>query len=107
MGLSFFESDILADVSKQSGKVIACGGGIVTIPRNLDMIRQNSVVFFLNRDLSELDTSKRPLSANGALPGMYAVRLPLYRAACDHEIKFESSYQSAREIMRIAGCKEQ
>lgn len=100
------ESGILAEVSKQSGKVIACGGGIVTIPRNLDMIRQNSLVFFINRDLNDLDTGKRPLSANGALPGMYKMRLPLYRAACDHEIKFESSYQSAHDIIRIAGYGE-
>jgi len=97
------ESSVLEEVSKLSGKVIACGGGIVTIPGNLRMIRQNSLVFFLNRDLRELDTSKRPMSAGGALPGMYATRLPLYRAVCDHEIKFKSSYQSACDIIRIAG----
>ena len=100
------ESGVLADVSKESGKIIACGGGIVTVPSNIDLLRQNSTVFFINRDINDLDTKGRPLSSGGALPGLYATRLPLYRKACDNEIKFESSYQCASDIIRLAGLEK-
>ena len=52
----------LCQLSKQSGQVIACGGGIVTRRENWDPMRQNSTVIYLRRDLELLPTSGRPVS---------------------------------------------
>lgn len=71
------ESQILKNLCKESGMVIATGGGAVTIPENKDVIRQNSVVIFLERNISVLSTEDRPLSTN--LASMYQKRLPLYK----------------------------
>lgn len=80
------ETAVLADLCKQSGAVIATGGGAVTIPENTDILRQNSIVLFLNRDPSALPTDGRPVSQRDGVQAIYTRRLPLYRAVCDHEI---------------------
>lgn len=80
------ETEVLESLCKQSGTVIATGGGAVTVPENADILRQNSIVFFINRDISALPVEGRPLSKATALSEMYEVRLPLYRGVCDYEI---------------------
>lgn len=80
------ETEVLESLCKQSGTVIATGGGAVTVLENADILRQNSIVFFINRDVSALPTEGRPLSKTTALSEMYKVRLPLYRGVCDYEI---------------------
>lgn len=80
------ESEVIADVTKRSGLVIATGGGAPTISANVNPIRQNSVVFFLKRDLSILSKDGRPISQSRDLSELFAERLPKYRAVADHEI---------------------
>ena len=80
------ETEVLESLCKQSDTVIATGGGAVTVPENADILRQNSIVFFINRDVSALPVEGRPLSKATALSEMYEVRLPLYRGVCDYEI---------------------
>ena len=45
-GFRIREHQALCQVSKESGKVIACGGGIVTRKENWDPMRQNSTVIY-------------------------------------------------------------
>ena len=72
---------------KLSSKVIATGGGIVTRDENLDALRQNGIIFFIERDISLLSRDGRPLSQNGDLNAMYEKRLPLYRQFADFTVK--------------------
>lgn len=88
------ETEVLESLCKQSGTVIATGGGAVTVPENADILRQNSVVFFINRNVSALPTEGRPLSKATALSEMYEVRLPLYRSVCDYEIAADDSVEA-------------
>ena len=69
----------LCSVAKESGLVIATGGGIVTRPSNHDPIRQNSTVVFLHRALDQLSVDGRPLSQANKLADLYRQRLPLYQ----------------------------
>lgn len=88
------ETEVLESLCKQSGTVIATGGGAVTVPENADILRQNSIVFFINRDVSALPVEGRPLSKATALSEMYKVRLPLYRSVCDYEIAADDSVEA-------------
>ena len=88
------ETEVLESLCKQSGTVIATGGGAVTVPENADILRQNSIVFFINRDVSALPVEGRPLSKATALSEMYKVRLPMYRSVCDHEIAADGSVEA-------------
>lgn len=80
------ENEAVKSLCKLSGKIIATGGGVVTNEENFDAIRQNSTVFFINRDISVLPTDNRPLSQKNSLDDMFKIRLPLYRKFCDFEI---------------------
>lgn len=87
---------------KQSGKVIATGGGIVTRRENLDALRQNGRIFFIERDLSLLSRDGRPLSQSGDLATMYAQRLPLYRSFADARVNNSlTAADCADEIVKL------
>ena len=78
-----WESDALAHLGKQSGLVIATGGGCVTRQGNYPALHQNGSIVWLERDLFLLPTDGRPLSQSNRLEEMYAVRKPLYEAFAD------------------------
>lgn len=77
------ETEVLAGISKRSGAVIATGGGVVTRPENHDLLRQNSVVVWLQRDVGSLPRDGRPVSQSRPLEEIAAERLPLYRLWSD------------------------
>ena len=94
------EHQVLCQVSKEAGLVIATGGGIVTRPENLDPMRQNSTVIFLRRDLSQLPTEGRPISQANDLADLYRRRLPLYEGAADWTVDNVTVEGAVSEIIR-------
>jgi len=81
------ETDILAETCKKSSRIIATGGGVVTKSQNKDIMRQNGILVYLERNLNELPTSDRPLSQQKGLKALAAERIPLYENWCDLKIK--------------------
>lgn len=101
-GFRRLETEVLDRLCKQSGAVIATGGGAVTVPENYNILRQNSTVVFLNRDIAVLPTEGRPLSQQNSLSEMLERRLPLYRQLCDCEIDGNSSIETVvNRIMEV------
>lgn len=82
-----WETKALEDLGKQSGLVIATGGGCVTRQRNYPLLHQNGILLWLERDLSLLPTEGRPLSQTTALSEMYALRRPLYESFADIRVE--------------------
>lgn len=80
------ETQTLEVLGKQSGLVIATGGGCVTRDENWPLMRQNGQIVWLQRDLGRLPTHGRPLSQTNKLEDLYARREPLYRKWADHII---------------------
>ena len=99
------ETEVLADVSRSSGKVIATGGGIVTKERNYDLLRQNSIIVYIHREIDELPTEGRPLSKINSLKELEEKRKPLYKAWCDYSFYSEGVREVAFEIKKTI-CKE-
>ncbi len=85
-GFRLRETAVLYDLGKESGLVIATGGGCVTRDENLDLLRQNSTIVWIKRELEKLPTEGRPLSQAGKLKNMYQVRKTLYAAFADHVV---------------------
>ena len=77
------ESSVLSQLGKQSGLVIATGGGCVTRAENYKYLHQNGTIIWLQRELALLPTEGRPLSQSGNLLSMYQQRKPLYEAFSD------------------------
>ena len=82
-----WETKALAELGKQSGLVIATGGGCVTQKRNYPLLHQNGYLVWLERDCSVLPTDGRPLSQANDLGKMYAARKPLYEAFADIRVE--------------------
>lgn len=76
------ETAVLAQFGKESGLVIATGGGCVTREENFRHLHQNGIIIFTERETSELEREGRPLST-GDLNAMYEKRLPMYRRFAD------------------------
>ncbi len=102
-GFRDIESRVVADAGRQNGIVLATGGGAVLREENRSALRQNGVIFFLNRNPHLLATDGRPLSKNSAaLEQMYTTRLPIYRALCNYEIDANVSVeQVVRQILEV------
>ena len=78
------ETEVLSELGKRSGLVIATGGGCVTREENYPLLHQNSSIFFLERSIEKLPTGGRPLSQSTSLEQMYKIRKPLYESFADH-----------------------
>lgn len=82
-GFRKIETNVLKELGKQSGLVIATGGGCVTRAENYPLLHQNGTIVWLKRDINLLPTDGRPLSKSGSLEAMYAIRKPLYDRFAD------------------------
>lgn len=77
------ESEVLRDLGKESGLIIATGGGVVTREENYAALHQNGLIVWLTRPLDALDATGRPLSQREGVAALYAQREPLYRRFAD------------------------
>ncbi len=100
-GFRALETQVLKEVSKRSGAILATGGGVVTQPRNLPLLRQNSRIIYLRRDTGALPTDGRPLSQAQGTAKLAAERLPLYAAWAEHCIEAASPEQAAEQIKEL------
>lgn len=84
------ETACTAQATSGPGRVVTCGGGVVTRPENLAWLRQNGPVMLLSRGLSEgdgeLPSEGRPLSQAKGLARLRQEREPLYRAWADFTV---------------------
>ncbi len=78
-----WETKALEETGKQSGYVLATGGGCVTRQENYPLLHQNGTIVYLRRDISLLPKDGRPLSQKNSLDAMYQTRRPLYEAFAD------------------------
>ena len=80
------ETEVLKTLGKQSGLVIATGGGCVTREENYALLHQNGKIFWLQRDPEKLPSDGRPLSQITKMEDMYRIRKPLYQRFADFSI---------------------
>ena len=92
------ETEVLKAICKRSGLVIATGGGIIKRQENLNIMRQNGIVVFLDRDIDQLPASGRPLSETEGTSKLAAERLPVYSQWGDHTFNVCGVEQTASDI---------
>ncbi|MFR7760018.1 MAG: shikimate kinase [Peptoniphilus grossensis] len=82
------ETKVLEELSKKTGIIIATGGGTPLREINRDLLLQNSLVIYLDRDIKNLETEGRPLSKNlETLEKMYGERNKNYQDISHIKIK--------------------
>jgi len=86
------ETDMAAQLAEHPHCIIATGGGIVTIPRNMPILKANSIVIYMKatpeKILSNIGhNTSRPLlqtdDKEGAVRRLMEERLPLYEQYAD------------------------
>ncbi len=100
-GFRALETGVLEELGKQSGLVIATGGGCVTRRENYRLLHQNGRIFWLRRSLEALPTGGRPLSQTTPLEEMYEKRRPLYGQFADFSVQNDGSPEEAAEKIRL------
>ncbi|MBQ2766716.1 MAG: shikimate kinase [Clostridia bacterium] len=82
------EADVIAELGRERGLIIACGGGAVLKPENRIALRQNGRIYCLRRPLELLETKGRPLSGNlEKMRALESVRAPIYREMTDLSVE--------------------
>lgn len=96
------ETQTAASYAARSGLVIATGGGIVTQPRNYDILHQNGTIVMLDRVIDELLIGDRPLSQTKGIAQLAQERMYLYHSWADIVIRCTGSAAGdAQEIQRL------
>lgn len=96
------ESEVIAEIAAPvTSAIIATGGGAILNSRNVDMLKRNGRLFFLDRPLDQLRaTADRPLSSSREmLEERYRERYPIYLSICDEHIK--TSQDKAQNVNMI------
>lgn len=90
------ESEVLCEIGKEKGLVIAPGGGAVMNALNRSALSQNGRIYYISRELSKLATENRPLSKSlEALELIKAEREPVYKALSDVTIRNDGDIEDA------------
>lgn len=96
-GFRDIESRVIKQVSALQGKIIATGGGAVLRQENIDFLKQNGKIYFLDRPLEQLEgTAERPLSQNKEmLTQRYNERYDIYCSCCDKRVVSNTTPEGA------------
>lgn len=92
------ETEALTVAGREPGVIIATGGGAVCEERNLPLLRQNSRIVWLQRDLDSLSLLGRPLSLQKGVEALYRERAPLYESWSELSMRNDGVEQTAKRI---------
>ncbi len=106
-----FEKQVIAELSKKSGAVIATGGGVALFSENTERLRRNGVIVFLDRSPEKLlATPDRPLSNDPEkLMRRYRERYGVYKREASVHISADGSVdevaRKVTEALKIGNIK--
>jgi shikimate dehydrogenase len=99
-GFRRLETQVLRELGKQSGKIIATGGGCVTREENYPLLHRNGKIIWLTRDLNKLPADGRPLSQITKIETMFALRKPMYQRFADHIVSNDGYPEETVDAIR-------
>ncbi len=103
-GESYFrevEHGVIKEIAKLNSQIISTGGGAVINPENIEILKGNARIYFLERPLDMLvATSDRPLSSNRSdLEKRYNERYELYKSSADVVIDGSGTVEEVAKII--------
>ena len=96
------ETNAICEAGMQTRAIIATGGGAVLRQSNVDVLKQNGKLYFIDRPLKDLiPTDDRPLSTTReAIEKRYKERYDIYKSVCDYHVKVDgTAEQVAQKII--------
>ena len=82
------ETEMARTLATQTGLVIATGGGAILRQENVDALKKNGCIIFLDRPFNQiLPADDRPLAnTKEKVAALLEKRYPIYKATCDESI---------------------
>lgn len=101
-GFRDLESQVIQEVSRRTGLVIATGGGAILREENVRRLRQNGRIYFLDRPAEDiLPTDDRPLARDmEAVRQRYVERYPRYTSTADAAVPVRGSAEDVAAAIR-------
>lgn len=98
------ESEVVQELSTKNNLVISTGGGVIKNPENIQWLKGNGTVIWIQRDPELLESGNgRPLVPDQeAVRRLYKERLPLYTAAAETIIENDGSEEDALQKILAA-----
>ncbi len=96
------ETQVIDQAAWHTGGIIATGGGAVLRGQNMELLRMNGKIFFLDRPLDQLlPTAQRPLSATReAITQRYRERYEIYIRSADTVIENTGTPHEAAQLVK-------
>lgn len=96
------EQEAVKNCAEQKRCIIATGGGVVLSRKNVEYLKADGRIYFLDRSTQNLiPTDDRPLADNqDKIQKLYKERLPLYQEAADVRIDANQSIEQVLEQIR-------
>ena len=108
MGEPYFrdaESEVIKDVTRVGGRIISTGGGAILREGNVDALRQNGRIYFIDRPAEEIiPTDDRPLAKSREdIARLMQQRHGIYISAADFVIHGGTPEEIAEKITEESG----
>ncbi len=93
------ETEVIREAAARAGVIISTGGGAVLREENVDALRRNGRLVWLDRKPEDLvPTDDRPLAdSREKMAALYAAREPIYRATADERIAVTGSAEDTAD----------
>ena len=97
------ETQACRELADKQNILISTGGGVVKRRENIDILKEDSIIIFLDRPvekiLEDVDVSKRPLLKDGKekIFNLYKERYELYKASADRIVINDSTMNDVIE----------
>lgn len=97
------ESEAIRELSREKGLVLSTGGGVIKNSINIDMLKTNGIIIFIDRPVEKIagdvSIAERPLLKQGVnkLYELFSERYELYRKYCDFRIVNDGEIGEALE----------
>jgi shikimate dehydrogenase len=95
------EKEIAFKISKLNGCIISTGGGIIKNQENIEILKKNCKIYFINPSLDEIksrlfDKTDRPLiNDKSQIEKLYNERIEIYKNTSDYTISNDNSIEIA------------
>ena len=94
------ETEAVKKAAGNQGVIIAVGGGAPISEKNKDYLRRNGRIYLLERSLSQLDRTGRPLSSSAkVLEKMFVARMPHYLELADQSVSNHETIEHCAQLI--------
>lgn len=100
------EQEVIQELSLKHHCIISTGGGVIENLANINYLKGNGIIIFIDRPLAQLKiTQDRPLSNSiSKLEKLYQSRYQLYLDNCDYKIENNQEIEQViRQIEKVMG----